>query len=160
VINLNNFQRYFVLASFWSASAVYCAQPTTPWDSVVGVQRSGAVTIKTTDGRILKASYVSFTDVDVSSTNLSVPRRDVREIVIRRERSACCRKLYYGLMIGGLFAVQTVDQHQGTNASSSVASAPPWVIGLGLGLVTLPAFLVIEGVRHLKPAPVLYRIVP
>jgi hypothetical protein len=160
VTNISNSPQYVALALFWSASAVYCAQPATPWDSVVGVQRSGAVTIKTTDGRTLKASYVSFTDVEVHSTNLSVPRRDVREIVVRRERAVCCQKLYYGLIAGGLFAIEAVDQRQGTSVSSSIATAPPWVIGLVVGLTTRPAVLVIEGVRRLKPAPVLYRIMP
>jgi len=136
------------------------ASDPTPWDSMT--EASGAVTIKLKTGKTVKRTgKVVFTASDVSFSwpSLSVPRQQVKELVIRSPRPDCCQPLWTGV---GLLLFDLA----GIAESPSVPSIAEGILFLPVGLaaaaVTGPPLLVIESARRLfmKPTKLLYNVVP
>jgi hypothetical protein len=132
---------------------------TTPWDAMLGASYNGTATVTTQQGEKLKAPEgVVFSQSTVRSARFSVQRQDVKEVVIRARRDLCCGSL--GLAIVPFFyLVETIQGHVSPDIDrKAVLIGAPLIIGVAA--VTAPPLLAIEGLRRLKPAKVLYRVIP
>jgi hypothetical protein len=82
----------------------------------------------------------------------------VKEVVIRRPREMCCGGLVDGVL--PLFILMdAIRSHEiGKDIIPMIMIAAPIIVGMAA--VTGPPLLIIEGMRRLKPAEVLYKVVP
>ena len=130
----------------------------TPWDDMQG-NYSGAITVIPKNGKSLKATgTILFTSSALTLAGNTIPRQDVKEVVIRRPRQVCCEEL-----LAGIFPLALVLSSIGSSDFPKSA-IPIIIIGspfiLGAAAVTAPPFFLIEGIRRLKPAEIMYRVVP
>jgi hypothetical protein len=141
------------------APALRSAEPT-PWDTMRGAY-AGTVTVTTKTGKVMKgAGGVSFSPSELMfpGTGVSVPRQDVKEVVIRRPREICCEALAVGIL-PLMFLLEAIGSRGlDKEVIPVVIIASPIIVGMAA--VTGPPLLVIEGIRRLKPAQILYRVVP
>ncbi|HUA21619.1 MAG TPA: hypothetical protein VMB25_22900 [Bryobacteraceae bacterium] len=136
------------------------AADATPWDTMKG-RYGGIITVTTVNGRKWKhtgTALFSASEVTLLGTAISVPRAEVKEVVIREWRSECCDPLVLGVL-PLLVLLHGAFHH---NIPKDTLPYLPLTAPLALGIagVTGPPLLVIEGARRLKPAKVLYRVVP
>jgi hypothetical protein len=133
------------------------AEPS-PWDTMSGTY-TGTITVTASSGKQLKGTgSVLFTPSAATFAGVSFPRQDVKEVVIRRPRNFCCESV-------GLFLLPMALLVEGIqNHDIPMKTLPIIVIGspviVGMAAVTGPPVLIIEGIRRLKPAKVLYKVVP
>ena len=127
---------------------------------MTGNLANGGITVTTKAGKNLKPKRVRFTATAIvfEGTAISVPRQEVKEVVIRRHRSTCCEPLYAGLVPLALL----VD---GLRNDDIDPAALPFAIilspiAVGIAAVTGPPLLAIEGIRHLVPARIACRVIP
>jgi hypothetical protein len=117
---------------------------------------TGTITITPKKGQKFKGiGSVLFTTSDVTFAGVSFARQDVKEVVIRRRRNACCEPLVLGIIPLVLF-VERIRKHD--LSLPMIISVSPFIVGMAA--VTGPPLLVVEGVRGLKPAKVLYKVAP
>jgi hypothetical protein len=82
----------------------------------------------------------------------------VKEVVIRRHCDACCDVLVLGFApLGGL--VEGTVQHDIPKDEIPIFVIDSPAI-IGMAAVTGPPLLIIEGLRRLKPAKILHKVVP
>jgi hypothetical protein len=137
--------------------ALRATEPT-PWDAMKGTY-SGDITITANTGKQFKgAGSISFTPDAVNFAGVSHLRRDVKEIMIRRKRTFFCEPLAIGVMwlVWGVQAIGERDLPK-SDLSAILLFSP---VIVGMAAVTGPPLLIIEGIRRLKPAQVLYRVIP
>jgi hypothetical protein len=149
-----------LLSAVLFAPALRAAEPT-PWNFMTGLTRTGAVTVTTKTGKKIKRTgQVSFAASAVTfvETGFSVLRQDVKEVVIRRPRGACCDALASGVLPLILLVSSIGSPEIDKEVIPLIIIASPII--LGMAAVTGPPLLVIEGLRRLKPTEVLYRVVP
>ncbi len=130
----------------------------TPWDAMRGTFVE-TVAITTNGGKHVNGTGdVFFNPTSVAFAGVTYSRRDVKEVVIRRRREACCEPLLTGalpliLLVGGI-----ADHSLPRDTLPLIIAVSPVVVGMAA--VTGAPLLIIEGIRRLKPAKVLYRVVP
>jgi hypothetical protein len=150
-----------LLAMLLLAPALRSAEPT-PWDTMKGTFY-GSITVTTKTGKKLKRTgTASFSATSMTFEGISVPRQDVTEVVIRRQREICCGRLAVGI-VPLLFVLSSIGSAEVYEDDKKVVI--PMIIILspvfvGMAAVTGPPLLIIEGIRRLKPAKILYRVVP
>jgi hypothetical protein len=138
------------------------AVETRAWDEMIGTYEHGDVTVVTKAGKKVRyrgGTWFRGSMIQVAAGH-GIPRGDVREVVVREVRQDCCEALQLGAEIGvvlvaGLF-VHPKETWQ-TVGPLILIFLPISVVSTA---VTGPPLLVVEGVRHLKPAGILYRVVP
>jgi hypothetical protein len=137
--------------------ALRATEPT-PWDAMKGTY-SGDITITANTGKQFKgAGSISFTPDAVNFAGVSHLTRDVKEIMIRRKRTFFGEPLAIGVL-PLLWVVEGIgDPNFPKSAIPVVVLLSPVIVGMAA--VTGPPLLIIEGIRRLKPAPVLYRVIP
>lgn len=141
------------------APALRAAEPT-PWDTMKGAF-AGSITVTTKTGKKLKRTgAVSFSAsaVTFEGTGVTVLRQDVKEVVIRCPREICCDFLASGVLPLFLLLSSIGSPEIDKEAIPIIIIATPVIVGAAA--VTGPPLLIIEGIRRLKPAKVLYRVVP
>jgi hypothetical protein len=130
----------------------------TPWDAMRGTY-SGDITITANTGKQFKGTGgVFFTPDAVNFAGVSHLRGDVREVVIRRPRTVCCEPLAIGIAPLVLVAQAIGGPDFLKSAIPAIGFFSPVI--LGMAAVTGPPLFIIEGIRRLKPAQILYRVVP
>jgi hypothetical protein len=146
-----------IMSMLLLAPVLRAADPT-PWDSMSGTY-SGAVTISTNTGKQFKGTGdVLFTPDAVNFAGVSHLRRDVKEVVIRRKRTFFCEPLAIAVL-PLLWVVEGIGERDFPKSAIPVIVLLSPVI-VGLAAVTGPPLFIIEGIRRLKPAQILYRVVP
>lgn len=138
------------------AATLYAGQPT-PWDDMIGRSSTGSITVTTLAGKKLtRIGTASFSESDVHFGYAGPPvaRQDVKEVVIREIRKPCCEPLMWGMAPLFMLVGDIPD-----------GSVPKWTliflpVAVGMAAVTATPVLAIEGVRKIKPAKLIYRVVP
>lgn len=128
---------------------------------MTGTYKAGIIELTTKAGkRVNRTDAVSSTASDVTffHTGLSVPRRDVKEIVIRSRRDACCESLALGVLPLVLLAQGIRNHDLPKDTLPFIIVVSPEIVGMAA--VTGPPLLIIDGIRRLKPAKVLYKVIP
>jgi hypothetical protein len=147
----------FLLPMFLITPAGQAVEPT-HWDAMKG-NYDGSITITANSGRQVKGTgSVFFAPDAVTFAGVSYSRGDVKEVVIRRPRTWCCEPLQSGVLLL-LLVVGSIGDHDFSKDEIPVFIALSPVI-VGAAAVTGPPLLIIEGIRRLKPAKVLYDVVP
>jgi hypothetical protein len=146
-----------VLSMILLAPTLRAVEPT-PWDSMSGTF-TGTITVTPSSGKQLKGTgSVLFTPSAVTFAGVSFPRQDVKEVVIRRPRKFCCESFALGLFPLVLLGEGILNRDIPKDAIPIIIIASPVIVGMAA--VTGPPVLIIEGIRRLKPAKVLYKVVP
>ena len=115
--------------------------------------------ITTNTGKQFKGTgSVLFTPTAVMFSGVSHLRGDVKEVVIRRPRTVCCGALGLGVLPLALVVGGIGDPDFPKSALPAIIIFSPAIVGMAA--VTGPPLLIIEGIRRLKPAKVLYKVVP
>lgn len=139
------------------ASTLRAVDPT-PWDRMSGTF-SGTITVTPSSGKQLKGTgSVLFTPSAVTFAGVSFPRQDVKEVVIRQPRKFCCESAGLFLLPLDLLVEGILNRDIPKDAIPIIIIASPVIVGMAA--VTGPPVFIIEGIRRLKPAKVLYQVVP
>ena len=151
-----NNKAVFLLSMLLIVPTLRAVEPT-HWDAMKG-SYSGSITITSNSGKLVKGTgSVLFTPAAVTLGGVSYMRGDVKEVVIRRPRTECC-----GLLLAGVWPLWLVVESIGDpgfpKAIPVIIAFSPVIVGAAA--VTGPPLLIIEGIRRLKPAKVLYDVVP
>ncbi len=153
----NNKLILFLLPMLLITPALRAVEPTR-WNAMNG-KYDGSITITANSGKQVKGTgTVVFAPAAVTFAGIAYPRADVKEVVIRRPRPFCCELLLAGVWPLWL-VLDSIGDHALPIAAIPVIVALSPVI-VGAAAVTGPPWLVIEGIRRLKPAKVLYKVVP
>jgi hypothetical protein len=130
------------------------------WDNMTNQLVNGTITVTTKAGKTIKRhdrAVFSPTALNFQSSGDIVQRSDVSDVTIRGARMGLADGLGAGLLGIAFFASAWSD-------SSDTAKIPLIILGVpycaAVTAVALPAGLIIGGINQLKPAPVLYRVVP
>ena len=146
-----------VALSFTLLAPLRASDPT-PWDSMN--KAFGVVTVEMKTGKTLKKTdNVTFTRSAVLflSTGFSIPRQEIKEVVIRQQRQVCCDALVAGVLPLALVFGGMGDAPSPESIPLIIVWAP---LAIGMAAVTGPPLLIIEGIRRLKPTKLLYRVIP
>jgi hypothetical protein len=132
----------------------------TPWNYMTNQFVDGTITVTTKAGKNIKRhdrAVFSPTALSFQSSGDMVERSDVSEVTVRGARTGLSDGLDVGLEGLAFFAYAWSD-------SSGTAKIPLIILGVPycvvVTAVVLPAGLIIGGINQLKPAPVIYRVVP
>ena len=123
------------------------AAPSLSWDKAPALVDGDSATVITRAGKRYKTKgQLSFTPTEVTlvTGRVSIPRQDVKEIVVRQKWDNCCEALWFGaelVFVGG----QWLGSGDGAFVAAGVAAI---AMGLPLAAVTSPPALVIQAFRH------------
>jgi len=133
------------------------AKKPTRWDYLTSsTPIFGSVTVIAKNGKKYKDNSVAFSPSSLTlySRGDSIPREEVKEVVVREPRDRCCARIKLPIAPIEL-AILAGDGTVGTVIFLIILSP----LEAGFIAATPPAVLV-EGIRHLKPRRVLYKVVP
>jgi hypothetical protein len=136
--------------------AVQAKEPT-PWDRLAtGAPILGSVTVITKDGKKHKDTSVSFnpSSLTLAERRESISREEVKEVVIRQRRDRCCTTFWLPTVPIGL-AIYSGDNTLDKVLLSIVVSPLE-----AASIAATPPAVLIEGIIHLTPSKVLFRIAP
>jgi hypothetical protein len=140
------------------APALRAKEPT-PWDRIGETYIAGAITITAKSGKQVKGTgSVRFGPHAVEFGGIAYPRQEVKEVVIRRHREAGCGSLALGLLPFLLLVDGIRNQDIEKGALPAIVIFISVIVGMAA--VTGPPCLLITGIRNLKPAQLLYKVVP
>jgi hypothetical protein len=128
------------------------------WDSMTGVAFSGLATVSTTAGKKMESKVgvlFSASAVTLQGSNISVPRQQVKEVVVRERRVMCCQTLQLGLAPMAFIAESTQDH---SRPKDRIIDVVGMVIAVGAAVVVAPPLFTIEGIRRLKPSRILLKV--
>jgi hypothetical protein len=128
------------------------AAPPIPWDRMLhDVVIDGPTTVLTRAGKTYKSKRASLTltEVTLLGSGISIPRQDVKEVIIRGKWEECCEELWIGTeMVAEAVRTEYFD-----------LGIVLMIIGIPVAAVTLPPALVIQAFRHWT-THVRYKVVP
>jgi hypothetical protein len=130
----------------------------THWDAMKG-NYNGIITITINSGKQVKGfGSVSFAPTAVTFAGVSYLRGDVKEVAIRRPRPDCCEALAVGVLPLAILIGSIGNREIAKEDIALIVALSPVIVGAAA--VTGPPWLVMEGIRRLKPTKVLYDVVP
>jgi hypothetical protein len=147
---------YSLLLLGLSLPAAQAKEPT-PWDLLAnGSPILGSVTVITKDGKKHNDTSVAFnpSSLTLAEHRQTIPREEIKEVVIRERRDRCCATFILPSVPIGLAILageNTIDK-----VLLSILVLP---LEAAFIAATPPAVL-IEGIIHLTPAKVLYKVTP
>ena len=138
------------------------AAPLTPWDAIEGKTFRGRFVITRASGEKLKgAGQVTFAPGAAKfSWGLEVPKQDVKQIEIKEPGEEAFHPWWAPLEF--VFFPTIVAEWDGRRMGWKDI---PWIVlaepvCVGVTAVTAPVEYAVKGIRLLRPARVVYRIVP
>jgi hypothetical protein len=147
----------FLLPMLLITPALRAVEPT-HWDAMNG-NYDGSVTITINSGKQIKGfGSVSFAPTAVTFAGVSYSRGDVKEVVIRRPRLDCCEALAVGVLPLAIMIESIGHREIAKEDIALIVALSPVIVGAAV--VTGPPLLIIKGIRRLKPAKVLYKVLP